>query len=265
MKSHDEKLGLEILLEQAGGVTLAARQLILVKNGRPHHIPIREGTTPEQLREAIERLGVSTPESGQIVCSQEDRDWVLALLQSVWPSANLVQAGETSGVYGGATVGVTLTDRYFRAVAKIGFHYFLTQFPSYSGHESGFAELKGYILDEQGPVECANVFIGKRQLPLMGAFVAQGARPKGWKAHVLCAEVKDSACLAHVQLFLSEDWPAPTYTIRLGVAPRAANQGTGHLYLYDESGRSDRFVGEAHRLTCTTTDLPAKPLLPAIG
>jgi len=31
----------------------------------------------------------------------------------------------------GAVVELQVTDRYYRAIAKIGFHYFLTQFPAF--------------------------------------------------------------------------------------------------------------------------------------
>src|SRR6266568_849366 len=33
----------------------------------------------------------------------------------------------------GAVVELQVTDRYYRAIAKIGFHYFLTQFPAFDG------------------------------------------------------------------------------------------------------------------------------------
>ncbi len=50
-------------------------------------------------------------------------------------------------MYGpGAAVSFSLTERYFRAVAKIGFHYFLSQFPQYTGQEMKFADIRRYIL-----------------------------------------------------------------------------------------------------------------------
>jgi hypothetical protein len=52
--------------------------------------------------------------------------------------------------YQGATVKLQLSDRYFRAIAKIGFQYFLTQFPTYVGSESCFAEIRGFIIDDSG-------------------------------------------------------------------------------------------------------------------
>ena len=50
-------------------------------------------------------------------------------------------------IYGsGLAISFSLTERYFRAVAKISFHYFLSQFPHYSGHEPKFDDIRQYIV-----------------------------------------------------------------------------------------------------------------------
>jgi len=41
----------------------------------------------------------------------------------------------------GAVVELQVTDRYYRAIAKIGFHYFLTQFPAFDGSAPCFSEI----------------------------------------------------------------------------------------------------------------------------
>lgn len=79
-----------------------------------------------------------------------------------------------------------------------------------------FAEVRQYILEGGGPIDHANSFIGQRQRPLLGEMLPPGTRPDGWRAHVLCAEIRPGTCLAHVQTFVSEDWPTPAYTVRLG-------------------------------------------------
>jgi len=62
------------------------------------------------------------------------------IISAVWPSVTL-----GPGVLGaknyekGAVVELQVTDRYYRAIAKIGFHYFLTQFPAFDG--SCFSEI----------------------------------------------------------------------------------------------------------------------------
>ena len=69
-------------------------------------------------------------------------------------------------------------------------------------------------MEEGGPVTRVNTFIGEREHPLLGRMMG-GARPDGWIAHVLSAEISSEACLAHVQLFVCEDYRAPIYAVRL--------------------------------------------------
>ena len=62
MTSHDEIGGTDVLIECENGKYRQARQLIFVEQaGRVHQLPIREGTTPEQLRAEREKLSVEKP------------------------------------------------------------------------------------------------------------------------------------------------------------------------------------------------------------
>jgi len=263
-KAYDEQIGTEVLIECEGGVYRQVRQLIFVeKSGTAHHLPIREGTTPEQLRAAYPQVAAEDLAEVRLLCDDDERPWVEALISAASPKARFGWT-ETPGttVYDGAVGTVVMTNRYFRAVAKIGFHYFLTQFPEYCGHESAFSDIREFILDEASTVDRANTFIGKRQLPLLVNMLDPRARPAGWRGHVLAAEVKDGTCLAHVQMFVSEDWPAPIYTVRLAKMTGVANRAAGHLYVY----RDDRpnYAGDACRLGTTPTNIVAPPLTPAI-
>jgi hypothetical protein len=98
-------------------------------------------------------------------------------------------------MYKGAVGTVVVTPRYFRAVAKIGFHYFLSQFPEYTGREDTFSNIRQFILDETAGADRANAFIGKREHALLGEMLTPGIRPDGWRAHVLCAETRPGECL----------------------------------------------------------------------
>lgn len=110
------------------------------------------------------------------------------LIKAAWPESILGDSGAMASTYQGANTMVVLTDRYFRAIAKIGFHYFLTQFPQYNGHEPMFSAIRRFILEDGSGVERANDFVGRRQHPLLGEMLDPRMRPEGWQAHVLCAE-----------------------------------------------------------------------------
>jgi hypothetical protein len=168
-------------------------------------------------------------------------------------------------MYEGAVGTVVLTNRYFRAVAKIGFHYFLSQFQGFTGHEEMFSDIRQFILDETAGVDRANAFIGKREHALLGEMLTPGVKPNGWRAHVLCAETRPGECLAYVQTFVTEDWPAPIYAVRLahdaGIVDCVA---VGHAYMHIGDGSEGKFSGDALRLETTRSDWAPQPFAPVV-
>jgi hypothetical protein len=218
------------------------------------------------LRAAFNQLGVVQPcEDVRIFYGPEEKEWVERLIKEAWPSVTLGEGNLGSTSYQGAVGTVVLTDRYFRAVAKIGFHYFLTQFPEYTGHEQMFSEIRQFIMQDGGGVDRANEFIGKREHALLGEMLTPGVRPNGWRAHLLCAEIKPGECLAYVQMFVSEDWPAPIYAVRLARDPAIVDCRTaGQAYMYYGSGQEGNFSGDALRLESTRADWPPPPLAPVV-
>lgn len=267
LRAKDNALGMDVLLEIENGTARQMRQIVFVeKSGRTHHLPIREGSSPEQLRAAFNRLSVVQPcEDVRIFCGPEEKKWVERLIKETWPSATLGEGNLGSTTYQGAVGTVVLTDRYFRAVAKMGFHYFLTQFPEYTGHEPMFSEIRQFILQGGGGVDRANEFIRERAHALLDEMLTPGVRPNGWRAHLLCAEIKPGECLAYVQTFVTENWKAPIYAIRLARDAAIVDcRAAGHAYMYYGNGQEGNFSGDALRLESTRADGPAPPLAPVV-
>jgi hypothetical protein len=75
MKVFDPKVGFEVLLECDNGVFRQLCQLVFVERsgGKTHHLPMREGTSPEQLRATFNNLGVSPPYDTQVLYGPEER------------------------------------------------------------------------------------------------------------------------------------------------------------------------------------------------
>jgi hypothetical protein len=265
MKSYDRNLGMDVLLAIENGVLRHLPQVIFVKDDQAHHVPLNKDTTPDELRESYNQLGIAQPEKVHFVCDKEEMAWVEPLLVAAWPVVINEPKGETATTYNGATVDITLTNRYFRAVAKIAFHYFLTQFSRFTGHELMFDRIRAYILDDAHKVDRANDYIGERQFPLVGEMLSIGSRPQGWKGHVLAGEIKNGRCLAHVQMFLSEDYPARTYTVTLASEADAPESGRGHLYAYYEGGLQGKYAGTTLPLTWTRVTVPTQGLRPVIS
>ena len=267
MKGWDSQLGIEVLLECKDGHCTQARQLIFIEDsGLTHHLPIREDASPEQLLAEFRRLRVKEPFDTRFLYSPEEADWVEQLIKKTWPAAFSVEGKPPALSYQGVAIRSSLTDRYFRAIAKIGFHYFLTQFSDYTGHEPMFSTVRRFIREGGGGVRRANEFIGMRERPILGELLDAGARPDGWWAHVVCTELKANECLAHVQMFLSKDYPAPIYTIKLaGGSPVTRSQGAGHMYTYYSDGRRGKYSGEAVSLETRTVPGAAPPLKPVVA
>jgi len=144
------------------------------------------------------------------------------------------------------------------------FHYFLTQFPTYSGLEPCFSDIRQFIIDDAGSgLDRVNAFIGERHDPLLGQMMC-GARPDGWVAHVLCAEIREEL-LAYVQLFVCKDYRAPVYSVRLATNPGGEVLcATGHVYKYFEEGQRGKFSGEAYALGVSHAAVEPPPLKPVI-
>ena len=93
-----------------------------------------------------------------------------------------------------------------------------------------------------------------------------GARPDGWVGHVLAADTSPGTYRAHVQLFVSNEWPAPAYTIQLGGDTNDAKlRGAGHAYVYFQEGRQGKYSGKAHALDMRRVAIAPSPLKPVIS
>jgi hypothetical protein len=267
MRVYDPNLGFEVLMERTDGVNRQLRQLVFIEqqDKKTHHLPIREDITPEQLRAAYDRLGAIPPLDMHLICGPEELDWVQDLVRRTSPSVSFGPSTPGTTNYGkGAVIRFGLNERYFRAVAKIGFHYFLAQFPEYTGHEPQFAAVRQFIADGGAGVDRANEYVGERQLPLLAQMLGN-ARPDGWVGHALAADVTNGEYRAHVQLFISEDFQPRIHTVRLGHDSTDRNvKAQGHAYIYFPDGRHGKFSGDTHVMDCMRYEFPPQPLAPVV-
>ena len=113
-------------------------------------IPIPLPTKLDSKVKLIQHLRRYNLENAEPVCfysPSEEWDNMINILQQIWPNIKEsklpLQKQDTRVI---ATTKVTVTSLYFRAVAKIGFHYFLHTFSHrFSGRESEFAHICSFI------------------------------------------------------------------------------------------------------------------------
>jgi hypothetical protein len=266
--TFDREVGVEVNLEIRDGVVTQMCELILVEatTGKAHHFPLTEGTTADQLRTEVERRTILKPYEARVSCHPHERVWVEKLLQEHSPGMTFSEPKLMSHVIETPEVKFQLGERYFRGIAKIGLHYFLTQFPTYSGHEPMFSPVRSFIFEEtKEPVRRVNEYVQTRHHPLLLPMLNPEARPAGWRAHILAAEVRPGACLAHVQMFLTEDNPGQIYTINLvqdaGLTEYAAH---AHIYRYYSDGKRGKLSGEASPLPSVRVAIAFPPTTPAV-
>jgi hypothetical protein len=267
--TFDQEVGVEVNLEIREGVVTQMCELILVETetGKAHHFPLTEAMTADQLRNAIARKAVPKPFETRLSCYSHEREWVETLLREHSPEVGFSEPKLMSHVIETPEVKFQLGERYFRGLAKIGLHYFLTQFPVYSGHEQMFSAIRSFIREEtKEPIRRVNEFIQVRHHPLLLPMLDPGARPRaGWRAHVLAAEIRLGTCLAHIQMFLTEHNPGRIYTVTLAQDPGIPEPSAhAHLYQYFSGGKQGRFSGEATSLPAIRVAMAFPPTSPAV-
>jgi hypothetical protein len=259
----DESFGCEVLVELMGGDQ--GRQLVQLilkgKSGPHHHIPLTPAMTPETLRKAVRALNLLAPLEARLIFDPATEQWAADLFRELWPEFPLPNTTTGANRFRGGIIQFQTTSRYFRAIAKIGFHYFLTQFPIYNGHESIFSEVREFILDDAKEFAPSriNQFLGVHQSPL--------APPSdGWIGHLLCAEIRGGVCLAHFEPFVTPGGRLRAFMVRLGT-DRENTESTvrARMYVYYAKGKIGRYSGASSEIPSSQLGLGGPPCAHAIA
>jgi len=187
------------------------------------------GLTPEQyehISEAFRQAGI--PLSGeQVIYPPTDKE-VLPVL---------------------ATGTLICDKRYFQAIAKIAFHYYLGMELSncyLNGSEDVFNPVRQFIRYGEGNPES---FVKQRE----GYFIDDfriGWRPPFY-GHIFLAEVSNKCIKVKAQFFVGPDIDPPYYEVLLCQKPFIISiQPTifGHNYVYIEPSKRKQYAGTIHKL-----------------
>ena len=243
--TRDENFGCEVLIELTGrGQGRQLSQLILKgQKGPLHHIPLTATTTIELLRKQIAELKLVPPLEARLIFDPPTEPWAADLFKQLWPDRELPESRLGANNFQGGIVQLQVTNRYFRALAKAGFHYFLTQFPNYSGHEAIFSEIREFITNDESELVASriNQFVGVHKKPI--------APSAPVLAHLLCAEIREGACLAHFEPFITPGDRLQAFAIYLGADPAMTDYAfRAHGHFYYGQGKNGRYSGEAFEI-----------------
>jgi hypothetical protein len=145
-------------------------------------------------------------------------------------------------------------DHYFRAVAKMAFHYYLIHSRrGYRGDETIFNPIRNFIMNGGDHKPFFNQEGPKFEMPF-GDLPSGGViTPDGW-CHVLSAYEEEKCIVAYVQLFVGRGCIPQSYHVKLAemdnniVVPKAI---WGHVYLYDKTASKDHYAGEVKEADVT--------------
>ena len=226
---------------------------------------------PEQLIALMKKKGVEMatpgdPDTEAVTAvfsgvAEDEVEWMQHLLSGLKPNISEgpeIRTGEPERETR-ATMGATPTEKYFRGLAKMGFHYFLKHMRGFHGSEATFAGIRDFITD--GKAEDVFRFISgwtnHRVVDIMPGESRAGYR------HLLLAYSNYERLLCKMQFFVHPKHSStiyrydrltpPIYTINLGRNPSRIDypQATRHSFTYldalEENGYDGEMKGEPLR------------------
>ncbi len=223
------------------------RQLILfTEKGDIEIIVIPDDMkVPEQLQEKVkeagEKLGVKRFKEARIFAPESEIDLLNYLLSNLQHDSKIEWSKSPEKGTVPTETTVTVTSRYFRALAKIGFHYFLKQMDRFHGSEEIFADIRDFIT--QGKIGAVDKFV-QSSAAQISTEVANGKRPENY-CHLLVAGVNHKWLISKLQFFLGPDFLAPVYVIKVGENPSPIyyREVHSHAFVYYENGPQDGYDG----------------------
>ena len=256
MQGLNQQTGSTVLLEVVGENQvreLRCAQLV-AEDDSVHVIPIPDGMTPGQFRAKFDALGIKRFRHGHFFAPPEEMEWVESLLENLKYEGKTEWSQPISGpiVYGPSDIKFRVTSRYFRCIAKIGFHYFLTKMTQFRGDEECFADIRHFIMNESTIEEC-NRFVTYAKGQLAWQLQA-GAGLRSW-GHFVCVESDYFRFRAKVQLFAGPTSRPPVYTIQLGKNPSTIHytEAFGDFFTYYPMQERRDFDGEVSELSVIST------------
>jgi len=224
-------------------------QLVLRDNNRKYHqIPIPEKMEhSKDLIKEIKDRGLKGCECVRCTADHSEIDRIERLVSGLSPRGRVkwIQPG-VEGTRVRVTLECLISPGYYRAIAKIGFHYFLKCYPRFSGAEAEFRAIRDFIRCDGKPRSFVQPDPGQLIVNLRW-----GARLKDY-GHFLAAEVDPQHISARAQFFLGPDNIPVLWTVRIGKNPSrivAPPERMGHLFSYFPGKKEEGVDGEIEQAT----------------
>ena len=221
------------------GVDYIPQIILHTESGQVHHVLLTDLDQPEQLRMKIDQLNVGKITRVNLIAPEADRERV-EQISSIFPE--LAQAEWENLPTSGPTFTKTefeVTDKYFRAIAKIGFHYVLKHFRHFRGDEEIFAGIRNFIMNG-APIQD---YVNWTDKQLIEQF-RNGYCPTTF-GHVILGRANEHFIWSKLQFFVGPDTLPLVYTVAIGRNKPLLiyDLTSGHQFSYHENGPNDGFAG----------------------
>jgi hypothetical protein len=244
----EEEIYMQLVKGSREGITVGVdyipQVILTAESGTVHHVLLTNMTEPEQLKAKIEELNIVKLKQVNVVATESERELVEKLTsflpevqEAKWE--NLPMSGKTP-----TRTEYEVTDRYFRAIAKIGFHYALKHFPHFRGDEETFAGIRDFIMNG-GSIPDYVTWSQKQVIEQIKA----GYTPVTF-GHVILARANEHLVWCRLQFFLGPDTVPLVYTVALARNRPAViyDITSGHSFCYYAEGIKDGYAGEMDSL-----------------
>jgi len=141
---------------------------------------------------------------------------------------------------------VQVDKKYFRAVVKVSFHYFINYSEYFSGSEPTFEAVRRFIRYGEGEIDC---FVRQRRGNLVRE-LSKNFRPK-YYGHFLIGSFCRNIIHGKVQFFIGHDSDPPYFEVILARNPFSISlppETFGHFYVYFSPDKRKQYDGKMEKL-----------------
>jgi hypothetical protein len=218
LRGSSDTIGTTVELELTeSGAEVLPHIKFFAADDSEHIIVIREEMRePAQLRAAFDALGIKRAKRA-FVCGPVEK---VEVLKHLLTGLKIDETGDwtiqQNLTFRDNLITISVTEKYFRCLAKIGFHYFLHRFPEFTGSEECFGPIRDFIMID-GDLSRCNEFVSIIS-PDAVANMLRTYKKNVW-GHALTAHIHYLSFSAVVQTFGSAENLALAYCVKLGPNP----------------------------------------------
>lgn len=243
-EDHDELVDAN---SQIPGETNAVDQLVVVlKDSRNIHIRLYSSMNAQAIRRRLDQLEINDEDISSIHWHSDEKNVALfkALLKELWPRW---EQGELPVIESGVhkvpiRITCSVTQKYYRAIAKIALHYLLACTKcGFTGHEETFAPIRDFIMNGG---ESEQFFQNRKPQIIMPIGVMGDGRavlPARWMHMLCCFESPSSAVVTVYTLFGPHRAPSPHFvTLMQNESSIIVKENRyGHVFVYGNPDLGD--------------------------